>query len=461
MSQRFRKAQLIRRFLMTKIYFRADASAQIGYGHFFRSLALADMLSERFECIFCLYEPTETQVRECEGRFAMRRLGDLFEDFLSVLSEGDVVVLDNYYYSGEYRRRIKEKGCALVCIDDFSSSLSYADQTINHGFNAMGPGWALLRRPFRTYVPEGKRDGITLCFGGSDSLALADSLAAMLGECGRKVTVLRGSGRSAEQMAGIFRSSEVCILSASSVCYEALACGCRVVAGWYADNQKEFYKGLTDNGFVYPLGNLAEELPSRDLLLQSIEYAPAGRWPDSSLIQPRYIHLFQSLLCRRDWHIDGFDFINYTHLTLEQKLEVLGCRNDESVRRWMCNTGVIEESSHLAYIEGLKERDDAFYWAVYRDGVFCGGVSLVDLKDSTADEGIFLNPAMTGRGLGTEISRASFKLYFDIIGLNSIYSLVDENNTAALKMDKRLGFSVSEPYDGFVRIELAAGHQLL
>ena len=27
-----------------KIYFRADASAQIGYGHFIRTLAIADML---------------------------------------------------------------------------------------------------------------------------------------------------------------------------------------------------------------------------------------------------------------------------------------------------------------------------------------------------------------------------------------------------------------------------------
>ena len=35
--------------VMQKIYFRADASATIGYGHFIRTLALADMLKDDFD----------------------------------------------------------------------------------------------------------------------------------------------------------------------------------------------------------------------------------------------------------------------------------------------------------------------------------------------------------------------------------------------------------------------------
>jgi len=37
---------------MQKIYLRADASAAIGYGHFIRTLALADMLKDDFDCTF-------------------------------------------------------------------------------------------------------------------------------------------------------------------------------------------------------------------------------------------------------------------------------------------------------------------------------------------------------------------------------------------------------------------------
>lgn len=48
--------------VMQKIYFRADASATIGYGHFIRTLALADMLKDDFDCTFFTCHPTSYQV---------------------------------------------------------------------------------------------------------------------------------------------------------------------------------------------------------------------------------------------------------------------------------------------------------------------------------------------------------------------------------------------------------------
>lgn len=44
-----------------QIIFRADAGKRIGYGHFVRTLALADMLKEEFECVFVTQDPTEYQ----------------------------------------------------------------------------------------------------------------------------------------------------------------------------------------------------------------------------------------------------------------------------------------------------------------------------------------------------------------------------------------------------------------
>ena len=49
-----------------KIFFRADAGAQIGYGHFIRTLALADMLRDDFDCTFLTQSPSEYQQKEVE-----------------------------------------------------------------------------------------------------------------------------------------------------------------------------------------------------------------------------------------------------------------------------------------------------------------------------------------------------------------------------------------------------------
>ena len=464
-----------------RIYFRADASAVIGYGHFFRTIALASMLRDEFECHLFLHDPTPLQLKEAEKVCAVTALKDRFDDFLTYLDGTETVVLDNYFFTPQYQLSISQKGCTLVCIDDIYDRLFYADVIINHGFASktqystasdtifcLGAKWALLRPEFLQPVPDtAKRDGITICFGGGDPLGLTDRFYNIVREELPQTTVraIKGASLNASQMAEIFRSSEICILSASSVCYEALSCGARVAAGWYVDNQKDFYEGLVSHGLVTPLGYIAERIPDRISLINALKRTstPADRSFMPVKETPELFRtLFRTLTAggvtaedfRKDYTIDGLRFVNYIHLDESRKMEILEYRNHPEVRRWMCSTDVIPLRNHLDYIESLKTRDDAFYWAVFNEDGMCGGISLTALKDNTADEGIFLNPAMTGRGLGTRITRASFKLYFSLLGLNRIYSLVHKDNAAALNMDRKTGYSTGPAENGFVTIEL-------
>lgn len=113
-----------------KIFFRADAGAQIGYGHFIRTLALADMLRDDFDCTFFTQSPSEYQQREAEEVCPLVALpsdDSKFEEFIDCLKGEEFVVLDNYFYTSEYQKQIKEKGCKLVCIDDMHDKHYYAD----------------------------------------------------------------------------------------------------------------------------------------------------------------------------------------------------------------------------------------------------------------------------------------------------------------------------------------------
>ena len=83
------------------MYFRADADDTIGYGHWVRSLALADMLKEDFECIFCTQSPTDYQKKEMSRvcRYLELPSDDRkFSFFLELLDGDEIVVLDNFFF---------------------------------------------------------------------------------------------------------------------------------------------------------------------------------------------------------------------------------------------------------------------------------------------------------------------------------------------------------------------------
>ena len=280
-----------------KIFFRADAGPQIGYGHFIRTLALADMLKEDFDCFFVTVNPTAYQINEMSKvcRFIPLQAENHFDSFLSILQGEEIVVLDNYFFGTDYQRAIKEKGCKLVCIDDLHDKHYVADVVINQGVSepslfdtenytrlCLGLEWALLRKPFieaaalasqRTY--SDKIETITVSFGGADYYGLTEKMIRILLQIDsiKKINAIVGdsfqSGEEwsnekkvtlyrqipAEKVAELFLNCDLAILSASTICIEALACGTRVAAGWYVDNQKDFYDYLKTNQIIYGFEN--------------------------------------------------------------------------------------------------------------------------------------------------------------------------------------------------------------
>lgn len=278
--------------MMRKVYFRADASTQIGYGHFIRTLALADMLKDDFECVFFTAEPTEYQRAEVKRVCALEELPadeSKFPLFLDRLKGDEIVFLDNYFFTPQYEKAVKEKGCKLIALAQ-RKTCHYADVIINYIDNershysidsstqlVAGLEWSILREPFRRPVNHGKRlkDSIVVSFGGTDQYSLTEKVVDVLGTSKHFISVictdrvsaerrvaLKNKGVevytniSAEMVADIFECSEFAILSSSSVCLEALSRGSKVVAGYYVDNQVAFYRTLINGQYIIGLGDL-------------------------------------------------------------------------------------------------------------------------------------------------------------------------------------------------------------
>ena len=153
---------------MRKVFFRADADGKIGFGHFVRTLALADMLKDDFDCTFFTQAPTEYQKSEVAKVCKLVELpadDSKFDSFIDYLSGEEIVFLDNYFFTSEYEKRIKDIGCKLVIISP-QCTHHYADVLLYFGIDplrfdvepytkiCMGIEWTILRPAF--FKPKDK-----------------------------------------------------------------------------------------------------------------------------------------------------------------------------------------------------------------------------------------------------------------------------------------------------------------
>jgi len=286
---------------MRKVVFRADAGAGIGYGHFIRTLALADMLKDDFDCCFYTAQPTPYQVSQMEVvcRYVVLEETTKFTAFLNYLQGDEIVVLDNYFYTTDYQRRIKKKGCKLVCIDDMHDKHFVADLVINQGICwtkedyscedytrfAFGLRYSLLRKPFfdacKKRLSQKPNNGclkVIVAFGGSDFLDLTQkTIQGILSESyinniiaivGDKYSsekqiesskVLYRKNISATEIADLFSSADVAILPASTMMNEAMACGTRIIGGFYVRNQEYDYYAFLKENLIYGIGDYSDE----------------------------------------------------------------------------------------------------------------------------------------------------------------------------------------------------------
>lgn len=322
---------------MRKLFFRADADRSIGFGHFSRSLALADMLKDSFECTFFTQTPSDYQKAEVERVCKLVTLpadDSKFNLFLDYLSGDEVVFLDNYFFTSDYQLRIKKKGSKLICLGT-NDRHYYCDVLINYAESdsgifsiepytkvRLGMDWVILRKPFRNVssISE-KRDfnRIVICYGGTDQFELTEKTVDVIKGLGKPYSVsliaADGFGKNrldslekdgvdchvnatAEEIVDLFKRSDCLVSSASTITHEGLACQIPVLCGYYVENQKRMYQYFTEKQLVVGLGDmllpdfplmLSESLSHFDRCIKDVHPYSYGN------IEQRYVSLINSL----------------------------------------------------------------------------------------------------------------------------------------------------------------------
>ena len=290
------------------VYLRADADSEIGYGHFMRTLALAEVLSSSYDCRFATKSPSEFQ-RTCLKNVC--KLIELpsderrFEAFLNIIEGGNIVVLDNYFYDQEYECKLRNKGAKVVLIDNLHARHSCADVILGFALGLkcsdysveaytklyLGAAYSLIRKPFIEQLAVRHMPAnffqlkVVISLGGADHKGVASSIADILAELDnvKSILVIGNSskdithndkvtfkiGLTAEEMRDAFIQNDIAVLSASTTLFEAMACGIPIIGGYHVNNQIVNYNNIIAGSGIIGCGDLQDDnnrLMVRELL---------------------------------------------------------------------------------------------------------------------------------------------------------------------------------------------------
>ena len=477
-------------FCMNKptIIFRADSGPAIGMGHFIRMLSLAEMLNEYFYCVYATRKPTEYQINEikkiCSKRIDLPEDDSHFKIFLDHLKGDEIVVLDNYYYSTEYQRQIKDIGCKLVCIDDLHDKHYMADIVINYAITdkklfstelytrlLTGFSYALLRKEFLQSTPDReiheKFKHAFICIGGSDfnnlTCKFLDDLIKI--DQIKEITIVTGNAYNytplltekvneysckkiirlhhnltARDLIKEMDRADFGIVPGSTVLFETISRKLPVITGYYVDNQKENISNLKNKyKQILVIGNLNNKniLPS---YIQKLENNITGEQCPIPLISDK---VSDNIL--KEFKILGNEFSISERKAEEKDIKIyFKWANDKEVLNNSINSNYIRYNEHIIWFNKKIYEKNSFLYIFGKDGIPLGQVRFEnDKKDNLFNINYSVDKNYRGRGFGKAIVKMGIEQLLKENGLSEklrLKAFVKEKNIASIRVFKTLNF---------------------
>jgi len=277
-----------------KIAFITDGGLEMGMGHIYRSITLAEELQDKGEICF-LTKSCQIAVKQIEnnGFNAIKVEND--NEIIRYLGavKPNIVIIDKREVEELFAKELRDKlNTRLIIFGNLSSANKYADVVINIiGSNFenrkfldkntgtlyfYGPRYIILRKEFYKFKRKGKKPSdkvrkILLLFGGSDPLNLTSKvLDKLLSEAVElKIDIVLGSGfvyfnelnkvlakyqnkisnvklhRNVKNVAELMYEADLAITSPGLSMFETLCVGTPVIA----ISQTRFHKEVFDKFF--------------------------------------------------------------------------------------------------------------------------------------------------------------------------------------------------------------------
>lgn len=275
-----------------RVFFRADANYQIGFGHVYRLLSVYEFLRERWDCCFISKPLPEPIIRMFLEKDIKVQTVDDDQQSLDIFkkSQDAILVLDGYEFDEHYIQQLSVLEMSLVKVDDFFDFDARFDGIINHSPGAiselypskgstellLGMDYAMLRSAFLKKASARLLDvptsfaTVLVCFGGADPKSVGNKVCDTLVKntsikrihvIGRPPENMNQidarleyhTGLNEQQMIALMETCDIAITAPSTVSLEVCAVGIPLILVPVEDNQRGIFKGLVKKGCANPL----------------------------------------------------------------------------------------------------------------------------------------------------------------------------------------------------------------
>ena len=462
-----------------KVYLRADGNTEIGLGHIIRSLALANMLREDFDCIFATRFLTpyikKTTESSCVEVIKLPEDDEHFNSFLTLLSGDEIVVLDNYFYSTEYQKSVKDKGCKLIYIDDIHDKYFVADIVINHAgglaresySNApytaiyIGTEYALLRPDFLA-CKKSHGDSIFISMGGADknneTLSILELLNGkktdktcyvIVGDAylhqkqlnefcdNTKLDVRILKNLTAEDLSEIMLKCQYAICPPSTISYEYLSLrGGELYVKVIADNQIDIYDFYIKYNLAF---DLSELFINDDVRIKNSLNAQKKYFDRQS--GKRCISLFKQL--------EKEKFLSFRKATNEDLNLYFKWVNDPDNRINALSPGIVSFEDHCAWFTKKIAAHDTYLWLLEHNNIPIGQIRF-EYENNYYIISYYIDAKYRGEGFGLSIVKLGIEKLLQERKNVAFKAIVKKTNIVSCKIFERLNFRISSTNDGFL-----------
>jgi len=449
------------------------------------------MLNEQFQCIYATRNPTEYQIYEiekvCHSWVDLPEDESHFDVFLNFLQGNEIVVLDNYFFTTDYQRAIKAKGCKLVCIDDMHDKHYVADVVINHALTIrdvfstesytmllIGFDYALLRSSFLQEEKEKKEkpninfQHALICYGGADFNNLTYKTLDNLSEIDsiNKITIVIGNayqqkqqlenkislhsenktiklyqGLNAEELKKIINHVDFGIVPCSTILLEAISQKLPVITGFYVDNQKELASQLIGKfNQILVIGDLNNqnvvhkhiEILNKNTFEKNYEPLITANVKKNILKEFTNLNKEFSLHIRRALKGDSDVYFNWA--------------NDKDVRNNAINANPIQYQKHINWYNKKITDINSFLYIFEQNNKPVGQIRF-DKEDCSFTIDYSIDKYYRGLGLGSIIIKQGVEKLLKELISNSSFMLVahvKEENIASAKVFEKMNFKYTD-----------------